>query len=94
MTPIRRVVASTVGDDDVPPGASVSLALEVGRPDAPAGRRETGIRFTVPDAAAEHDALVAKGVAVDELLRWPGVPAMFAFSDPDGNRFVVVEDAR
>jgi lactoylglutathione lyase len=27
------------------------------------------------------------------VLRWDGVPAMFTFDDPDGNRFYVVEDA-
>ena len=26
-----------------------------------------------------------------ELLRWPGVPAMFRFTDPDGNGFEIVE---
>ena len=33
-----------------------------------------------------------RGVAVGELLRWDGVPPMFTFDDPDGNRFYVVED--
>ncbi len=27
------------------------------------------------------------------ILRWPGVPAMFAFRDPDGNAFSVTETA-
>jgi hypothetical protein len=31
---------------------------------------------------------------VGELLRWPGVPAMFAFRDPDGNGLEMVEDPR
>jgi len=35
--------------------------------------------------------LVARGVDVDELLRWEGVPPMFAFRDPDGNGLEIVE---
>ena len=73
-----------------PPGASTSLALT-----ADPNRKEptdTGIRFTLPDAAAEHAALRARGVQVGELLEWAGVPPMFTFDDPDGNRFYVVQD--
>jgi len=33
--------------------------------------------------------MTAAGVDVDELLRWPGVPPMFDFRDPDGNTFYV-----
>ena len=33
-----------------------------------------------------------RGVAVGELLRWDGVPPMYTFDDPDGNRFYVVEE--
>lgn len=73
-----------------PAGAAVSLALTPG--DRGEGSiTETGIRFTVPDAVAERTALSERGIAVGELLRWPGVPPMFTFDDPDGNRFVVVE---
>jgi lactoylglutathione lyase len=50
---------------------------------------DTGIRFTTPDAAAEHAAMTAAGVDVDELLRWPGVPPMYDFRDPDGNTYYV-----
>ena len=74
-----------------PRGASTSIALtESDDAPTPVGT-ETGIRFTVPDAEAERDALQARGVAVGELLRWDDVPTMFTFDDPDGNRFVVVE---
>lgn len=73
-----------------PAGGGVSLALEAG--ERPAGEiSETGIRFNVPDAAAERDALGSGGVNVGELLTWPGVPPMFTFDDPDGNRFVIIE---
>jgi catechol 2,3-dioxygenase-like lactoylglutathione lyase family enzyme len=36
---------------------------------------------------------VTRGASADEILRWPGVPAMFAFRDPDGNAFSVTETA-
>jgi lactoylglutathione lyase len=54
---------------------------------------ETGIRFVTPDAEADHATLAARGVSVDEVLHWPGVPAMFNFRDPDGNGYELVEEA-
>jgi lactoylglutathione lyase len=73
-----------------PPGTAVSVALVQARAGLPAGG-ESGIRFTTANAAALHAELAAAGVAVDELLRWPGVPPMFAFRDPDGNAFSITE---
>jgi hypothetical protein len=52
---------------------------------------ETGVRFTTEDAAGDHAALRARGVDADDVLRWPGVPAMFAFRDQDGNGMEIVE---
>ena len=74
-----------------PADASVSIALNAseGSTDGPA---DTGIRFTVPDAEAEHASMRERGVSVGELLRWDGVPPMYSFDDPDGNRFYVVEE--
>ena len=52
---------------------------------------DTGIRLTTDDAEGDHAALLAKKVDVDaEILRYPGVPPMFTFRDPDGNRLYVV----
>jgi catechol 2,3-dioxygenase-like lactoylglutathione lyase family enzyme len=73
-----------------PSGAATSLALNAAEGTAMVGV-DTGIRFTVPDAAAEHASLLARGVPVGELLRWDEVPPMFTFDDPDGNRFYIVE---
>ena len=73
-----------------PPGGRTSLALNLPQDDGD-GAGDTGIRFTVPDAVAEHAALRQRGVAVGDLLRWDDVPPMFTFDDPDGNRFYVVE---
>ena len=69
------------------PGASTSVAL-VASPDTGAN---TGIRFLVPDAGAEHAAMRQRGIWVGNLLRWPGVPPMFEFTDPDGNKFEIIE---
>ena len=76
-----------------PPGAATSIALGANQ-DAAWGGVDTGVRFTVPDAAVEHAAMRERGVSVGELLRWDGVPPMYAFDDPDGNRFYVVEESR
>ena len=75
-----------------PAGASVSLALNAAEGATDATPADTGIRFTVPDAEAEHAAMSARGVTVGELLHWDGVPPMYAFDDPDGNRFYIVEE--
>lgn len=71
------------------PGAAVSVAL-IGSAGGGLGQ-DTGIRFMVPDAEAEHTAMRERGIEVGELLRWPGVPPMYEFKDPDGNRFEIVE---
>jgi catechol 2,3-dioxygenase-like lactoylglutathione lyase family enzyme len=75
-----------------PAGASVTIALVPAREKAPAGV-ETGIRLKAREAAAVHSALSARGVEVGELLRWPGVPPMFAVNDQDGNGLEIVEVA-
>jgi lactoylglutathione lyase len=65
------------------------VTLEPAAPDVTRGA--IGIRFSTDDAEAAHAALVAAGVDTDDVLRWPGVPAMFAFRDPDGNAFSLTE---
>lgn len=72
-----------------PPGAATSLAL-VQADGQPTGV-DTGIRLLTSDAAADHEALAAAGADVDELLRWEGVPPMFALRDVDGNALYVME---
>jgi catechol 2,3-dioxygenase-like lactoylglutathione lyase family enzyme len=72
-----------------PPGAPTSLALVLADDAQPAGT-DTGIRLVSEDPDADHAALQASGVEVDDILRWPGVPAMFSFRDADGNRLVIL----
>lgn len=69
------------------PGAATSVALIANQHTA----ADTGIRFAVPDAEVEHGSMRERGIEAGDLLRWPGVPPMFEFKDPDGNRFVIVE---
>jgi predicted enzyme related to lactoylglutathione lyase len=75
-----------------PPGAATTIALAP----TPSGKStgvDTGVRLSVADAGAAHAALSAAGVDVGrEVMRWPGVPPMFSFRDPDGNTLYVVED--
>lgn len=80
-TPNGRWIELSPGD----PG--IILTLEPAAADLTRGA--IGIRFTSDDVDAAHAAMAAAGVAVDDILRWPGVPAMFGFRDPDGNAFSV-----
>ena len=38
-----------------------------------------------------HAGMRASGVDADDVLRWPGVPPMFAFRDPDGNGMEIIQ---
>jgi catechol 2,3-dioxygenase-like lactoylglutathione lyase family enzyme len=77
---------------EVTPGAGASIALVPAKPTAPAGV-ETGIRLTTADADELHAFLLKNAVDADDVLRWPGVPPMFAFRDPDGNGLEIVQEA-
>jgi lactoylglutathione lyase len=93
--PVRDVPTPQIGGrwiEVAPPTGSVTIALVPVRPGRPAGV-DTGIRFAAADAAKAHAELESSGVEVDELLRWPGVPPMFAFHDPDRNKHEIVEAA-
>ena len=74
-------------DERMTPESPVTIAL-VAHVTLPVGF--DGINHD-PDTEADHADLVARGVDVDEILRWPGVPAMFAFRDPDGDGFEASE---
>jgi catechol 2,3-dioxygenase-like lactoylglutathione lyase family enzyme len=73
-----------------PAGATTTLALATGGDLKPGV--DTGVRLSTDDAAADHAALKAGGVTVDELLNWGGdIPPMFVFHDLDDNRLVIVQ---
>jgi catechol 2,3-dioxygenase-like lactoylglutathione lyase family enzyme len=73
-----------------PPGAATTIALV---PQGSAAGIE--VSFATDDAESDHAAMMAKGVEADaQLIRMgEGVPPMFTFRDPDGNRFRTVERA-
>ncbi len=71
-------------------GTTIALVREDGELRAGV---ETGIRLVTRDADAAHGDLRAHGVDIGDVLRWPGVPAMFAFRDPDGNGLEIIEGA-
>ena len=73
-----------------PPGAGVSIALSPASDTSPVGV-DSGIRLTTVDVDGEHAAMRQRGVDADDMLRWPGIPAMFTFRDIDGNTLYVVE---
>src|SRR5215813_1114071 len=66
-----------------PPGAMTTIALVPTREGVP------------EDAETDHANLRARGVDADpEIMRFGGgVPPMFYFRDPDGNRLLIVERA-
>ena len=71
-----------------PPGAITTIAL--------VPRQQTAgveVSLATADAGADHAALLEQGVEADaDLIRMgEGVPPMFTFRDPDGNRFRMVE---
>ncbi len=77
---------------ELAPGSDTTIVtLEPAAPDQ--SRGTISIRFATDDADAAHAELQAAGVDTDEILRWPGIPAMFAFRDPDGNTFSITETA-
>lgn len=75
-----------------PTGGGPSIALVPAKPGAPAGV-ETGIRLTAPDTDTFREHLLDQGASADEVLRWPGVPPMFAFRDQDGNGLEIVQES-
>jgi catechol 2,3-dioxygenase-like lactoylglutathione lyase family enzyme len=71
-----------------PPGAATTIALVPA-----AGTDGIEVSLATDDAGSDHATMLANGVEADaELIRMgEGVPPMFTFRDPDGNRFRMVE---
>ena len=70
-----------------PPGSACSIALGTGISDAPPGSVK-GMQMTVADVNAARAELVARGVEVSPVQKFPW--GMFAFfSDPDGNAWAL-----
>ena len=85
----RRGVAGRAADR----GRATGLQCCPGPPAA--GQRDpVAIRLGTSDAQQAHDTVRAAGVTLhnEELVRMEGVPAMFSFTDPDGNGLVYLQD--
>ncbi len=74
-------------------GTPTTIALAPPPPGQAAGGSQTGICLDTSDVDADHAALKAAGVDVDdEVTRWGGpIPPMFWLRDPDGNSLIVVQ---
>jgi|SRR5690242_763393 len=77
-------------------GTPTTIALAPPPEGQSAGGGQTGICLDTSDVDADHAALKAAGVDVDdEVSRYGGaVPPMFWLRDPDGNSLIVVEPQR
>ena len=73
-----RPPGSDVGIVLLPPGSPIPVAVRMGTGDA--------------DEAFARVGAAGGEVDDDAVLRWPGVPPMFAFHDPEGNGLVYLED--
>ncbi len=73
-----------------PPGAETSIALVRASGE---GDAEIEVSLATGDADAAHGVVHSAGAEADaEVIRMgEGVPPMFTFRDPDGNRFRMVE---
>ena len=74
-------------------GTPTTIALAPPPEGQEAGGSQTGICLDTSDVDADHAALQAAGVDVDEqVTRWGGpVPPMFWLRDPDGNSLLIVQ---
>ena len=72
-----------------PPGSDVAIVLIPKGSEIP-----VAVRLATSDAEEAHGRISAAGVTIhnDAVLRWPGVPPMFSFTDPDGNGLVYLQD--
>jgi catechol 2,3-dioxygenase-like lactoylglutathione lyase family enzyme len=93
-----------------PPGAANAIALVPASEGRLAGRDAAHCALSSDDIEADHRALRARGVDVDEQIAGAGtprpglvstdvsipdpVPRQFFFRDNDGNRFLIVEAPR
>ena len=75
------------------PKSKTTIALAPPPQGQEAGGSQTGICLDTSDVDADHSALKAAGVDVDdEVTRWGcPVPPMFWLRDPDGNSLIIVE---
>jgi catechol 2,3-dioxygenase-like lactoylglutathione lyase family enzyme len=93
LTQVGRVAVSVSDTDRAIEFYVDTIALAPPPQGTEAGGKDTGICLDTSDVDADHAALKAAGVDVDnEVSRWGGpVPPMFWLRDPDGNSLIVVQ---
>ncbi|HVV58972.1 MAG TPA: hypothetical protein VHC45_11475, partial [Gaiellaceae bacterium] len=75
-----------------PAGAETPIAICPPGPNTVPGGKDTGISLATDDLEGLHARLREQGADVDaEISRFPGVPPLFWFRDPEGNTLVAVE---
>jgi catechol 2,3-dioxygenase-like lactoylglutathione lyase family enzyme len=74
-------------------GTPTTIAIAPPPPGQPAGGSQTGICLDTTDVDADHAALKAAGVDVDDEVSRYGdpIPPMFWLRDPDGNSLIIVQ---
>jgi len=74
-----------------PAGAQTTIALVPPREGEPVGI-QMRVGYSSDDVDADHDALAARGVDVDDVMRMGDpVPPMLFFRDQDGNTFMIAQ---
>ncbi|MGI4738670.1 MAG: VOC family protein [Janthinobacterium lividum] len=81
-SPAMRVVQLT------PPGSACSIVLGTGLTDMVPGTLK-GLHLVVADVAQVRSELLGRGVAVGELIHYPGGITYAYFRDPDGNSWAL-----
>ena len=76
-----------------PANGQTKVALAPLAPDGSGAGTIQNLGFATDDVEASHAELKSRGVEVDEEILRLGepVPPMFWFSDPEGNRLLIVE---
>ena len=95
----EKVVDVPMGPDmrwvevKVAPNATTTIALAPPPPGTPAGGAQTGICLDSTDIEADHAALKAAGVDIDDEISRMGdpVPPIAWFRDQDGNVLMLVQ---
>ncbi len=76
-----------------PPGSACSIVIGTGLGELSEMKTGSvkGLHLVVDDINAVRDLLAGRGVAVGEIVEYPGGIKFVYFSDPDGNSWVLQE---
>lgn len=76
-----------------PPGSACSIVIGSGMGEISAMQPGSikGLHLVVTDIQAARDALAGRGVAMGEVIEYPGGIKYSGFSDPDGNSWTLQE---